>query len=255
MMISYGGVPLHLPSAQEAAWIASRIAPSEAFGFFRPKSFGNHALNPRPHFNWFLSRPMKLNAFYNPWGASRWGYAFVLADYKMLNAINAQNSDGAALPFKIDDGVGNSITTNLHMLTPVPLSKINAIPSLPLFLLPLADERQRLWERSAEIEIDEGATTWTSLFTAIATAMNITLTVDPISAAYLKPSNGLTVTCQHLPMLLDLAASSVGQRVVRALAGQYFSRSAASATALMASQANAHRKYAGGSLELGIVNA
>lgn len=254
-MISYGGIPLHLPGAQEAAWIASRISPSEAFGFFRAKSFGNQALNPRPLFNWFLSRPMKLNAFYNPWGASRWGYAFALADYKMLNAIGAKNSDGQALPFKIDDGVGSAITTNLHMLTPVPLSKINVIPSLPLFLLPLVDERQRLWERSAEIEIDEGSTTWTSLFTAIAAALNITLAVDPISTAYLKPSNGLTANCQHLPMLLDLAASSVGQRIVRTLNGQYFSRSASSAIALMASQANAYRKYAGGSLELGIVNA
>lgn len=254
-MLSYGGVDLQVPSAEEAAWIEARIPIAEAFGFFRARWLGGPKLNPRTHFAWFLNRPFKLNSFYSPWGASRWGYSFVLADTKMHAAIIAQNEAGESLTFTIGDGVGNAISTDLYMLPPVPLSKILTTPSLPLYLIPLVDERYYWWEVAEEIEVDEGTTTWAQVYTAIETALAITITVDPVASAYLKPGAGLTQRYQHLPLLLDLVASSVGQRIVRKLDGTIKALNAASGQTLMIAQANQHKKYAGGSLNLGVVNA
>lgn len=254
-MLSYGSIPLQIPAASEAAFITSKIPIHEAFGFFRPRSFANARLNPRPHFGWFLSRPVKLNSFYHPWGASRFGYAFVLADGKMLPAISEQNSGGETLPFKIDDCLGNSIETDLFMLPPVPLSKImGAVPQLPLWLLPLVDERYFWWNRSANITVTEGTTTWANLHSQIATGLGVSISVDPISADYVFPGAGLAAKYEYLPLLLDWTASSVGQRIVRRLDGSIAAINPTTATALMAGQVNAYKKYAGGTLGLGVVD-
>jgi len=254
-VLSYGGVSLHLPSADEAAWITARIPPQEAFGFFRARWMADPILNPRVHFNWFLNRPVKVNSLFQPWGASRWGYAFILCDYKMMNAILAQNTTGNSLPFKIDDDLGSSITTSMFMLPPVPLSKLSIIPSLPLFLVPLVDERYRWWEVAAEIDLEENVSTWANVYADIGTALGVTITTDPISTDYLKPGAGLTKHFQPIPMLLDLVASSVGQRIVRRLNGSILALNATTGKALMIAQANSYVKEAGGSLDFGVVNA
>ncbi len=254
-MLSLGGVHLRAPNAEDVAFIASRIPIHEAFGWMRPRWFGDQDLNPRIHFNWFLSRPLKLNCFFHPWGASRWGYAFVLADRKMYEAITAQNTAGQSLTFTMDDELGGIIHTQLYQLPAIPLSKINESPALPLYLLPLVDERHRWWERAANITMVEGTTTWAQLYATIATAIGITLAVDPVDSAYLKPGSILAKQYQPLPLLLDWVAASVGQRVVRRLNSTFAAINPATAQALMISQANAYKKYAGGSLNLGIVNA
>ena len=275
-MISFGGVYTQVPSDQVVEFIESRIPLETAFGWFRPKSLGDQLLNPRSNFNWFLNRPFKINSFYMPWGASRWGYAFLLVDGKMSAAIDDQNSAGNSLPFTIDDGVGNSITTNLFALPSVPISQIlNVSPQLPLYLLPLCDERQRWWEVlgapvsftpyptypdpdpaiSTTLDVVEGTTTWIDLYDSLATALGIALTVDSISPYYVFPSQGIRRQYQYLPELLDLVAASVGQRIVRNLDGTYNAYNASTAKSLMIAQANSFGKLAGGSINLGVVNA
>jgi len=255
-VLSYGGIPLQVPSAATASWIESNIPLRDAFGFFRPKSLGIDSLNPRAHFAWALSRPLKINCLFQPWGASRWGYAFVVADSDMHDSILALNTDGSALPFILDDGLGGAITTPMLMPPPIPVTKILKVtPALPLFILPLIDERYRWWEVASEINVVEGTTTWTALYADIATALGIVLTVDPISADYLAPGAGLGKSFQALPLLLDWCAASVGQRIVRTLDGSFFARNAMTGTTLQIAQANANRKYAGGSFDLGLVNA
>jgi hypothetical protein len=249
-MLSFGGVDLHIPGPEVAAFVESRIPIDSAFGFFRPKFFGDVFLDPRQVFAWHLSRPFRLYALSNPWGVSRFGYCFALADAGMLCAITAQNGAGNSLSYILDDGVGASIGTQLYMLAPVPLSKILVSLSLPLWLLPLVDERYRLYERAATITVTEGETTWADLYAQLASAAGIALTVDPINPAYLWPSAGFSTNAQHLPLLLDLCAASCGQRIVRNLDGTYNAYNPATAFALMVAQANAARKYAGGSLNL-----
>lgn len=255
-MISYGGIDLVYPTPDASDWINAHIPASEAFEFFRPRHTGNALLNPRIHCNWFLSRPIKINAYFNPWGMSRWGYALVLADGDMLAAIQKQNNEGEALPFIISDGLGNSIETDLFQLPAVPLSKLIVDePQLPLWLVPLVDERYRLWERAGVITVTENTTTWVQLYDAIETALGIDLTVDAVPAAYLMPSAAFGTAYQPLPMLLDWVASSVGQRIIRNLDGTYQAYNPSSANALVLAQANLYRKYAGGSLDLEVVDA
>lgn len=253
-MISYGDVDLQFPGAEESAWIESKIPMREAFGFIRPRWLGDTAM-PREQFGWATSRPFRINCLFHPWGASRFGFAFVLADGNMRDAIAAQNAAGVALPLVIDDGVGSFISTYMYQLPAVPLSKILVEPQLPLHLLPLVDQRYRWWECAGSVAVTEGTTTWASVYSQIAAALGITITVDPISTNYLWPGNGLTKAYQHMPLLLDLVAASVGQRICLTLAGSIFARNAATSLALTVAQANLFAKYAGGSLDLGVVNA
>lgn len=257
-MISYGNVPLQVPSANESAWIESRIPIREAFAFFRPRWLADPLFDPRSLFNWIFSRPLKINCYFNPWGASRFSYVAVLADAKMHAAITAQNTSGTALPFVIDDGLGSSITTPLFMLPPVPLSKIITIPptpSLPLYLLILVDLRYYWWESAVKIEVEEGVSQWEDVYGDITDGLGITLNIDPIPTAYLLPSNGFTKNYQYLPLMLDCVAASVGQRIVRTLDGSFYARNALTASGLMIANANLYKKYAGGSLALNVVEA
>lgn len=257
-MLSFGGIPLQVPSIQVASWIESRIPIREAFTFFRPRWLADQLFDPRSLFNWIFSRPLKLNCYFNPWGASRFSYAVVLADAKMHAAITAQNENGEALPFVMDDGLGSSITTSLFMLPPIPLSKIITLPltpSLPLYLLILVDRRYYWWESAAKIEVEEGVSQWEDVYADIADGLGIELTIDPIPIAYLLPSSGFTKNYQYLPLLLDCVASSVGQRIVRTLDGNFYARNALTANGLMIANANLYKKYAGGSISLGVIEA
>lgn len=331
-MISYGGIPLVQPQAETLNWIAERMHIADVFGFFRPRWLGDPDFNPGAHFNWFLSRPIKINSFWHPWGASRWGYACVVADENMFEEIsglvypnltgtitnatgtpivitsanhglvtgnvvvvngvkgntaangtwtitvltantfslNGSASGGAytsggvwnassyvSLPFIMDDdtNTGNSIKTNLWMLPPIPFTKIYETPLLSGYFLILVDDRYFWWQQQATINVVENTTTWSQLFTEIANGLNITLNVDTINAAYLNPSAVFNKENQYLPMLLDLAASSVGHRVVRTLGNQFYTRTALSALALQSSQANSFEKVGGGSFDFGEVTA
>lgn len=261
-MISYGGVDLQIPSLDEATWIDGQIPPQDVFSFWHPRNISTIApLNPRIHFAWWLQRPFKVNCYWCPWGASRWSYAFCLADENMLDDISNQNKlnpgyeNGKELDFVIDDDLGNTITTPLFMLPPVPLSKfMNTTPRLSLWLLPLVDQRYFWWERAASIVVVEGVTTWSQLYGQIAAGLNVGFVPDPIASAYLKPSAAFTSKYDHLPPLLDWAATSCGQRIVRRLDDSIAAINSTTSLTLMMSQVNQNRKYAGGTIDLGIVD-
>lgn len=259
-MISYGGIPLVQPTPELAEWLRLHIRPDDAFGFYRPRWLGDPDLRASGSLNWFLSRQIKINSFFNPWGAARWGIAYGLADDRILDSIRTQavgtGTSYTALPLVISDGDTSSITTNLSMLPAVPLSAfLSTTPRLGLHLLVLVDARFFWWERADAIAIDPGTTTWAQLYSAIASGLGITLTADPVSADYLKPAEGLSKEYDYLPLLLDWVASCVGQRIVRTLDGSFYARSATSAKALMLASANSYRKYAGGSYDLGVIDA
>ena len=258
-MIRYGGVGLIQPTEQTQEWIAANIPAESVFNFFRPRWLGDPTLNPRAHFDWVLSRPVKLNTFFYPWGASRWGIAYAIVDDNMLATIRTNAYAGSSyvsLPFVMDNDLGDEITTNLWMLPPIPFSSIQAAnPVIGRYLLVLVDDRYFWWEKSAAITITEGTTTWSTLFSSLASALGITLTVDSIASAYLKPGRGLAKNNQYLPLMLDWAAASVGHRVVRTLAGAFLTRTAISALALQTSNAAGVPKVSGGNIRLGVVTA
>lgn len=269
-MISYGGVILKEPPPEFIAWLVNNMPPQEAFSFYRPRWLGDPQLDARSHFDWFLSRPVRLNTFYNPWGASRWGIGYFLVDETGLAAIRAQAyADGGyvALPLVMDDetgdveggGTGDPLETDLFMLPAIPLTgpALSATDvAVKLYLLVLVDERFFWWERGAEVEVDEGTTTWAQLFTAIGTGLGVTITHDTVSSAYLEPTAEMGRNYQHLPLLLDLAAESVGLRIVRTLAGAIVAQTptaAATAAAALVTSEDAGEliRVAGGVLDVG----
>lgn len=263
-MLSYGEVSLL--SAPPAGLI---LPPAEAFsGFFRPRWTGK-GLNPRIHFNWFLKRPIRLNSYYDPWGASRWSTAYVLTHQAGLDDIRElvygdEGDEYNALEFKIDDNAGaitgqttSTLETDLYMLPAMPLAApalSDTDPGQQIYLLVLVDSRYFFWEKAATISITEGTTTWAQLYASIATALGITITVDTIPAAYLKPSAALEANYDYLPLLLDWVAASVGQRVVRRLDGTFKALNATSALTLQAEQVDAYIKLAGGALDVGVLS-
>jgi hypothetical protein len=182
-------------------------------------------------------RPVELNTLYWPVGASRWAVAYCVctdADLQQIrqatyNLAGDSSSQYTAAPFILDNGLGLTVTTNLYMLPPRPLVQCfatNVVNNQPLpdlmegwWLLTLVDDRYRWWLRGASIETPIGSTQWETLIGMIATALGITITTDPINAAYLDPPVDLTNRYESTPLLLDAVAYSIGQRVVRSLNG------------------------------------
>lgn len=262
-MLSYGGVGLfpHPPAGLI-------LPPAEAFGFFRKRRLGESVFDPRSHFNWFLNRGVRLNTFHNPWGASRWGTAYVLANQAGLDAIRLQvygedANEYNALPFVMSDAASDlsgqttaSLTTDLWMMPAYPIAAppLNSTdPGQQAYLLVLVDDRFFWWEKAASITITEKTTTWAVLYDSIADSLEIDLDYDAIAAAYLSPGSGLAQKYEYLPLLLDWAAACVGQRLVRKLDGTFIALSAASAKTLMNDQAGEYVKLAGGLLDVGVI--
>ena len=106
-MISYGGVALISPTAELAGWIEANIPVESAFAFPRWKMLSDPTLNPSDTVSWLLEKTVGVNHLYQPWGASRWGYAFVLVDETMLGKIRTKAyltpDKYNALPLTIDD--------------------------------------------------------------------------------------------------------------------------------------------------------
>lgn len=254
-MISYGGIYLPDPASSEAA-IAARMPPSEAFGFYRWPSLGDADMDPRNSLDWFLDRGVRVGSFFNPWGASRWGYAHVIVDEPILGQIRTLAYSGPSkykpLAFVMDDSVGKSMTTNLWMLPAVPLQAIDA--NFNLYLMTLVDDRFFWYERGTSISITEKTTTWAGLYSQIGTALGVTIIAETVSADYLYPGVGFAKAYDYLPLLLDWVASSVGQRIVRTLDGKIYARSATTAKSLMVSQGVLYKKISGGSLDLGVLD-
>jgi hypothetical protein len=165
--------------------------------------------------------PVDIGKLYWPRGASRWAVGHFVIDEGTLKKVrpHAYASSGpVALPLIIDDGT-DSITTDLYMLPPRPLFKLDGTGDQNLYLLSLVDERYWWWNKTAEITITGGTTTWANLYSSIGSALGVTIDADPVSSDYLKPPTELKSRYDFMPLLLDAVAYSVGQRIVRKLDG------------------------------------
>jgi hypothetical protein len=217
-MLSYAGVNLIAPSAEllawgkanlDWAWLApwvDRVWPGKSLTRL---GFGLHW--PRG--------PTVLGRLVWPTGAQRWSYFHGVVDSASLDQIRAQVYQGGgyqAQPLTVSDGV-TSISPSLWMLPPRPLSQVGG--AVGRWLVTLVCGRFGWWFKAAAITVTGGTTTWQDLYAALGSALGISLTVDPIPAAYLKPAADLATQYEALPPLLDAAAYSVGQRIVYGLDG------------------------------------
>jgi len=249
-MISYAGVPLGHPTPEIAAWVAQNVSTEDCFPFapLNDQGLGLEQLPYRPQ---TPPAPVRVGRLYWPWGASRFATAHYLctdADLARVRAYCYPTADGMReAPLVIDTGNGQSVTATMWMLPPRPLAAVT--PGHELWLLTLVDDRWRWWWRAASVA---GQSTWAALYSAIGTALGVTITADAVPAAYLTPPPEMAASYAALPLLLDAVAMSVGQRVVRGFDGSVRAISPAAGRALWLAQAEAYagRMLAGGEIQV-----
>ena len=230
-MITFAGEPLLLETDEFQAWLdrylptgdiahlgaatathlSSRADPANPSRL--PVGLGRPNYPPQP--------PIRFNSLYWPTGATRWSWFYGLVTKSSLDKIQRQSSD-LPLPLVIDDEDRISITTNMYILPARPLSAFPFAGDEQLWLLPLVDERY-WWQFGKMPTVSllstldfDSTSTWADLFEACADALNVTITVDTVSSYYGYPDPYEANRHMEKPaVLLDAAAHSVGQRIVR----------------------------------------
>jgi hypothetical protein len=248
-MISYAGVNLLHGTQQGVDWVKLRIDPSWSWEF---ANLGGDSLRvPYGALDAFPDLPQDVGLLWWPQGASRFACARFLASGTQVDQIRQTVTGDAPAPLVMADALGNSITTDLYMLPARPLAQVQGTNHW--YLLSLVDERFRWWFRAAEISVAGGTTSWQSLYSLIGAALGVSITVDAIPAAYLKPHVALTGRYDLLPLLLDAVAFSVGQRVVRLLDGTVWAMNQDTAHLRQKQEIDAQRPaLAGGFYALGV---
>lgn len=249
---------MELYSTRYRQLIERYISPKDIWDNFPAVEYLN-ALGPVLPYRDQRLRPIKLGSLWWPQGATRWATGHFLATDKGVAAMRAAlgydlpNFILNPAPLILSDG-NTTITANMWMLPPrplfqnpmnpavsatnstVPLTKwllpvsynsfpLDALgnttepPGEQLYLLTFVDDRYMWWQKSSTVSLNPGTTTWASLFSQIGTNLNVGITTDTISADYGTPGDFLLPYLQFLPVVLDLAAFAVGQRLVRALDG------------------------------------
>lgn len=285
--LTYGGVDLLIPSAELTAYASTRYTIADLIPFrFSPRPDWTTISWPTP-WDSFRNQPVRSNTLYWPTGASRWGMGFFwcaeedLADVRTVVYGEAGDEYNAAT-LSMDDGENTAVETSMWMLPPIPVAPqkvtYNAsdvathglvswlVPvtqadtarerlqdGQPAYLLPLVDARYFWWLKAGNIDVTAGTTTWAQVYTAIASALGISITVETVNSAYLKPPAELSNRYTHLPLLLDAVAHCVGQRFVRKLDGTCSTVGPVAAKAALAVQlALDYARTGGGLLALDI---
>jgi hypothetical protein len=218
-MIQYAGVDLGWHTPDLCAWVRDNIDPTDLW-LWSARTFPGSRLTNIPFRQPHVPRKVEIGNLFWPTTASQFAHAHYVVDQSQLDAIRlavygASGTEYNVETLVLDDGV-NAVDTDLWLL---PARPLQGLTDQPLYLITLVDERFFWWFRASALSVTGGTTTWTSLFSQLATALGITLTVDTIPAAYLMPDPAFTATDEPLPLLLDAACYCVGQRFVRQLDG------------------------------------
>jgi len=164
------------------------------------------------------AQPVKLGSLCWPQGASRFAVGHYAATESQLADVRAY-LDGPGVGVGgliIDDGQNSITAASMAMLPARPLYRaITASEQTPspsgLYLLTLVDQRYFFWFAYAQ---GLSGDSWATLYSDVASALDVEIAVDEISAAYGDPPAGLTAPSTSLPLLLDSIAWLCGQRIV-----------------------------------------
>lgn len=170
----------------------------------------------------------ELGRFVWPADASRWATAQYLIHaedvYKLEKELQASYS---SKPLVMSDRPDDSpvLQTEMYMLSAWPVQEI--VPNGPenLYILTLVDERYFWYNKTGpENLVVEGITSWAGLLSALATKLGTNIQIGQINPAYLFPAEGFNVSGASLAQLLDVAALSIGHRIIRLLNGTLVSQ-------------------------------
>lgn len=195
-----------------------------------------------------LPEPVRVGVVSWPNGMTRCTTAHFVVSDDRLELIRTQLGDWNCRGDLVlnDDRNGTSRTFDLYALPPRPLSVIEGKPQL--WLISLVDQRYYLRDKRGSVS---AATTWDDLFGQLATGLGITLTVDTVDPDYSTPTDRWKLDYAPLSVVLDAAASAVGQRVVANLDGTFKTVTYATAVADANDQIDGLRKVCGGLIERG----
>jgi hypothetical protein len=247
-MHSYAGVHMSEPTPDLLGWAMANIRPRDLYEFPDQTWPGVRQV----HIPWQFQpqSPVRFNTLRWPIGASRWACGHFFVSEPQLNLIRAAVVvDGTyqASTFTFDDGA-NYISTELWMLPAVPLTE--AVVGGGWYLITLVDERYFWWAKPNSINVYEGYY-WSVVYSSIASAIGITLTVDPIASAYLNAPAVLSTQYDYLPPLIDAVARCCGQRIVRSLDGTVTAMNPDTAEAIVtAALVSGPKQWAGGQFAL-----
>lgn len=251
------------------------ISPKDIWDDFPAVEYLN-ALQPVLPYRDQRLRPIKIGSLWWPQGATRWAVGHFLGTESQLAAIRTAlgySDAGFTLgpsPLILSDGT-NTIAADMWMLPPRPLfqnpmnpvlSPTNSVmpitkwllpisynslpldafgnstapPGEQLYLLSFVDERYFWWQKTSHVSLTIGTTTWANLISAIGTDLGKTITTDSISPDYGTPGDSFLAYLEFLPVILDMAAFAIGQRVVRGLDGSVKLQNAGTALASVNTQ-------------------
>lgn len=231
-MITLNDIGLAVPTREICARIERDISLERLSLFFSRAwpGFGTVGLALPTMYRAWPPHPPRINHLLWPNGASRWGYFLGLAHVDQVNAIhdslfgaNSSITTPGTLVISSQDQDDEDVETltikGMTCFSPVPLYRVlndDGSSDNGMYLLPLVDQRYFWWQYpTPDFAISESAgKTWANLFTAINTALGITITTDTIATAYLQPSKALGLQYEALPPIIDSICANIGHKLI-----------------------------------------
>lgn len=238
MPLYIGDQLLPAPTLEVVDWLENNLDPSRFVPWLTRSWPGFGSVGIAFPIGYRVPPPFRINRLRWPVGASRWAYGHFLAHADQINGAdgetgihesaygrtgNEMNQLDIQMSSPDDQGtVHETLTAQMYVLAITPLARVlppgQSAPNWAnaMYLVTVVDQRYFWWQYAApDFGINETAgKTWANVFTAIGTALNVTVNVDDINAAYLQPSRALNLTYEALPPIFDAAAYNVGHRVV-----------------------------------------
>lgn len=188
--------------------------------------------------------PIKVGDWYYPNTARAWSVFRGLATSTQVKQMTNKSATGSTLSPQAfimnanpilptaSNATNYRIETNMYMLPARPLADYGQGFD-GLYLVTLVDERYHWRYHPTTIRVTSEST-WTSILTALASALNITLTQGTIDPIYGKPEpdSHLWSTYESAATLLDAVAYNIGKTVCRLMDGTYVLRTTEESKAL-----------------------
>lgn len=230
--ISFAGIVLGVPTPEIEDYIESAFSLRDIVQFSRASPNVDTVQWNRCGLN--LDDRITINRLTWPVGATRWSMFHGILLEDDLAKLRAKHGPQK---FRFHDVV----CEGMYALTPIPLEQTGD----GIYLLTVVDDRYWWWMRTASIAAQS---TWTNLYSAIGTALGVTITHPSVASTFLAPASDFFSHYHYLPLLLDAAMQSIGHRLVRNFDGTVEAMSATQALGV----ALANREYGlrgGGQLE------
>lgn len=252
MSFTIAGVPVILPTEELSDLIYENINPADVTMLTERSwpGFGNVGIT----YPTGLIPPRKavVGRLVWPQKAARYAHLTVLMDSAGLNSLPASafGGNGTYQPVAVNMTAGESLTTSLYMLPPLPVSGVgdspipgvsngNLIPNINRpYIVTLVDERY--WWRFLGFPTitPSDYITWGNIISfinsSLSTYFTSQITYDAIPAAYLNASpTAFYLPRESLGQIIDAVAYNVGMRFCRRYDGTCLFQNASNALSVI----------------------